>query len=44
LFHSWQQAYRVVYISPRPDGGVVKGKAAEMAGRCAIEGECTAAR
>jgi hypothetical protein len=34
----------VVYISPRPDGGVVKGKAAEMAARCAIEGKCAAAR
>jgi len=35
----------VVYISPRPDGGVVEGKAAEMAAaRCAVEGKCAAAR
>jgi hypothetical protein len=25
VFHSWHQAYRVVYISPRLDSGVVNG-------------------
>src|ERR1700732_38905 len=32
------------YISPCLDGGVVKGKAAEMPARCAIEGKCAPAR
>jgi hypothetical protein len=34
----------MVYIPPRPDGDVVKGKAAEMVARCAIEGKYAPAR
>jgi hypothetical protein len=37
VFHSRHQAYRVVYISPCRDSGVVKWTPAETAARRAIE-------